>query len=109
MKANRPTQAFIVFVEPALNQIANHRDQFVEIFALRRHFRLVARCNEHIVVPLDLKNEFFLHVASLAHETDFDKGERRARKLPQQEGKKRMKAFGSVNLPQEAFIEVLKA
>jgi hypothetical protein len=28
---------------------------------------------------------------------------------PQKEGKKRMKAFGSVNLPQEAFIEVLKA
>jgi GTP-binding protein LepA len=31
------------------------------------------------------------------------------RKLLEKEGKKRMKSIGKINIPQEAFIEVLKA
>ena len=88
-------QAPVIFIKPALDQITNHRNQFVEAFALRRHFRLVTGRDEHVVVPFDLKNELFRHGASLAHEMNFDKGERRAN--------------GNVNIPQQAFIEVLKA
>jgi hypothetical protein len=77
MKANRPMQALVVFIESALNQITNHRNQFVKAFTLRRHFRLVTGCDERVIVPLDLKDEFFLHAASLAHQTDFDKARNR--------------------------------
>ena len=38
-----------------------------------------------------------------------DISRKRKLKKKKKEGKKRMKAFGSVNIPQEAFIEVLKA
>jgi hypothetical protein len=66
-------QTFVIFIEPALDQIANHGDQFVETFALRRHFRLVANRDKCAIVPLDLKNEFLRHGLRLAHGMDFDK------------------------------------
>ena len=65
----------VVRLKPALDQIADHRNQFIQIVALRRHFWIVADGDERVLVPLNLKNEFFLHAASLAHERNFDKGE----------------------------------
>jgi hypothetical protein len=73
MKANRPLQAFVIAIKPALNQIANHRNQFIEVRALRRHFRLVAGCYQHVIIPLDLKNELFLHNSILVRWIGFDK------------------------------------
>jgi hypothetical protein len=61
VKANRPVQSFVVFIEPALDQIADHRNQFVKIFALRCHFRFVASRDKRAIVLFDLKNELFLH------------------------------------------------
>ncbi len=87
MKANRPVQAFVGFIESALNQIANHRDQFIETFALRRHFRLVADRNECIVFTLDLKNELFHgdNLTALPRESNFSFANANA-KMRQREG-----------------------
>ena len=71
-------QALVVRLKPALDQIADHRNQFIQIFALRRHFWIVADGNERVLVPLNLKTELFLHAASLAHEPNFDKSEAEA-------------------------------
>jgi hypothetical protein len=38
----------------------------------------VADGDERVLVPLNLKDEFFLHAASLAHAMNFDKGEAEA-------------------------------
>ena len=73
MKANRPVQAFVFFIEPALDQIADHRNQFIKVFALRRHFRFVASGDKCIVVLFDLENEFLLHGSILVCEIVFDK------------------------------------
>jgi hypothetical protein len=67
--------ALVIRLKPALDQIADHRDQFIQISALRRHFWIVADGDERVLVLLNLKNELFLHAASLAHEMNFDKGE----------------------------------
>src|ERR1035437_4106246 len=75
MQPDRPVQALIIFSEPALNQIADHRQQFIESLALRRHFRLVAGGDEHIVVRLHLKDELFLHATLYAKADGFAKVE----------------------------------
>jgi hypothetical protein len=64
---------FVIFIKPALDQIANHRNQFIKIFALRRHFWFVASCDKRVIILLDLKNEFFFHGSILACEIVFDK------------------------------------
>lgn len=81
-KPNRPLQTFVVPVKPALNQIANHRNQFIEARALRGHLRFVAGRDEHIVVTLNLENELFFHGPSLAHTMDFDKATPSKTKAP---------------------------
>ena len=66
---------FVIRLKPALDQIADHRDQFIQILALRCHFWIVADGDERVLIPLNLKNEFVLHAASLAHELNVDKRE----------------------------------
>ena len=66
---------FVIRLKPALDQIPDHRDQFIQIFALRCHFRIVADGDERVLIPLNLKNEFILHAASLAHELNLHKRE----------------------------------
>jgi hypothetical protein len=73
VKANRPVQAFVIFIEPALDQITNHGNQFIEIVALRCHFRFMASRDKRAIVLFDLKDEFFLHGLILACEIVFDK------------------------------------
>jgi len=74
--------ALVIRLEPALDQIADHRDQFIQMPALRRHFWIVAGGDERVLVPLNLKNDLILHAASLAYEMNFDKGEAKAVEPP---------------------------
>jgi len=69
MKANRPRQALIAIVKPAPDEIANHGKEFVEIFSLGRHFRLVADGHQHVFILFDLKHERFLHAGIVPHKT----------------------------------------
>ena len=55
----------VAFVEPALHQIANHRDEFLQRVPLRRHLRLVTNGDERAVLLLDLEGQFLLHGLSL--------------------------------------------
>jgi hypothetical protein len=73
MKANRPLQAFVIPIKPALNQIADHGNQLIEARALRGHFRFVAGGDQHVVVPLDLENELFhaFNLTDLPRESNF--------------------------------------
>ena len=71
MQADGPVPAIIVRLKPALDQIADHGNQLVQIAALGGHFRLVAGGDERILIPLNLKNEFILHLDSLAHAVHF--------------------------------------
>ena len=61
VKTDWPMQAFVVFIETALDQIADHGEQFIKAFALRRHFRFMADRDERVVFLLNLKNEFLRH------------------------------------------------
>gem|GEM_PF-4061954 len=51
----------IVFVEPALHQVADHGKEFIKRFTLCGHFWLVTNGNEHVVVLFNLKDELFFH------------------------------------------------
>lgn len=61
-----PVQSFIAFVESAADQIANHRDEFIQILSLCRHFRIVAYCYQHILVLLDFEDELVFHSRNIA-------------------------------------------
>jgi hypothetical protein len=65
-EANGPVQSFIAFVESAADQIANHRDEFIQILSLCRHFRIVAYCYQHILVLLDFEDELVFHSRNIA-------------------------------------------
>ena len=84
MQADGPVPPFVIRLKPALDQIADHRDQFIQIFALRCHFWIVADGDERVLIPLNLKNEFIFHAASLAHELNFAKREAGAGEKPAQ-------------------------
>jgi len=79
MQANGPVPAVIVGLKPALDQIADHGNQLVQIAALGGHFRLVAGGDERILIPLNLKNEFILHWDSLAQAVHIYKREAKIR------------------------------
>src|SRR5205085_12640771 len=61
VQANGPAQMLVAFVEPALHQIAYHRDHFLDCVPLRRHLRFMADGHECTVFLFNFEDEFLLH------------------------------------------------
>src|SRR5579872_1087983 len=64
VKSDVPMKVFVAGIEAATHQIADHGDEFVERFGLRRHFGVMAGGNQPAVILFDMKREFF-HAESL--------------------------------------------
>ena len=61
------SQVLIALVKSAADEITNHGQEFVEIFSLGRHFRLVTGRHQRVAILFDLKHELFLHAIIVPH------------------------------------------